>query len=150
MKRPTIEELRNKLSKEELLKNFVKIYQQEPTIMSQLPIRLENGSIIKEFFLQCEGCGQTIEDKNLHGTVTRLIDNKSINFWTTSQGKNQQGLLDGILFDGIGYCPNCNMLTPCHNRATAQDGMMLESIQNNQWVKGIKEKSWLEKIKFWK
>ncbi|MDC8832848.1 hypothetical protein [Alteromonas gilva] len=114
------------------LENMKARYKSEPTIISQLPLKLPNGCEVSEISSSCADCGTEVPHQHLRGHVSRPIP-------------------DAVAFNGHGLCSTCITIFPLHGRVRAHgDGMRMEWIKGGRWVSGMLESDTLTgKLRLW-
>lgn len=87
----------------------------EPTLISQLPMKLSNGCVVSEVVGICAQCNRDVGE-HVRGVIT-------------------QPLPDVISFDAHGLCTNCLNIFPLYGRVRESgSGMRMEWVHKNRWV----------------
>lgn len=87
----------------------------EPTLISQLPLRLSNGCEVSEIVGTCAQCNREVGE-HVRGVIT-------------------QPLPDVISFDAHGLCADCLNIFPLYGRVRESgSGMRMEWVRKNRWV----------------
>lgn len=96
----------------------------EPTLASQLPVKLKNGFEVEELSTVCPRCEQDICPENTRGTVSTAF----------------AGVL---MFDAHGFCQQCMLCVPfCGRVKPYETNFELETIKQGKWVRYNVELPW--------
>jgi len=96
------------------LANMKERFLKEPTLISQLPLRLSNNCELSEIVGICSQCNREVGE-HVHGVIT-------------------QPLPDLISFDAHGICADCLNIFPLYGRVRGTaSGMQMEWVHKGRW-----------------
>lgn len=112
--------------------NAIKQWEQSQEISSYLPINFKSGVSFTDVEVKCLECSTTLFSKHVHGKINVVLDNVAN-------------------IEAIGWCKDCNILTPFYFRVRGDNGyLQLEWHHASKgWLKTVNQKSLLEKVLKW-